>query len=115
VDQPGAFSFAGLNVDLGALGTDTSIINVVVGSATNALLKNDFSNGDPANFSDVNLSRIPGAGTQLNLSTNGSASGTAAGVIDDDNLNPGATNTGVSGTVNLVGTLPALPPVVTCP
>ncbi len=110
--NPNTFQFAGLNVDIGALGTDTSIANVVVGSASVAANKNDFSLGDPANFSDVNLSRIAGAGTQLNLSKNGSASVTAAAVIDDDNLNPATTTTSVSGTVNLVGTLPATPPGV---
>jgi hypothetical protein len=112
VTSPGSFSFAGLNVDIGAIATDTSIANVVVGSFAVAGNKNDFSAGDPTNFSDVNLSRIAGAGTQLNLSRNGSASGTPAGVIDDDNLNPATTNTGVSGTVTLVNTLPATPAAV---
>lgn len=110
--EPGSFAFAGLSVDNGALASDSGAINVVVGSAANAAQKNDFSNGDPSNFSDVNFSRI---GTGLNnLSRNGSAGGTPAAVIDDDNLNPATTNTSVSpaaGTV-LVNTLPATPPTV---
>ena len=113
VAEPGSFQFAGLNVDIGALAGDTSKANVVVGSATDSTKKNDFSAGDPSNFSDVNFSLI-GTGP-LNLSRNGSASGTVAGVIDDDNLNPATTNTAVSGTVTLVNTLPPTPPTVnTC-
>jgi hypothetical protein len=100
VNEPGAFSFAGLNVDAGALGTDTSVINVIIGSATDATKKNDFSTGDPFDFSDVNFSTIGGA--VINLSKAGSASGTVAGVIDDDNLNPATTNTAAFGTINLV-------------
>ncbi len=110
VAEPGNFSFAGLNVDVGALGSDTSKVNIVIGSVGTGSQKNDFSNGDPSNFSDVNLSLI-GTG-QLNLSRNGSGAGTPAQVIKDNNLNPATTNTGVSGTVTLVGTLPATPPVV---
>ena len=113
VAEPGAFSFAGLNVDVGALAGDTSICNVVIGSAGTVGDKNDFSAGDPSNFSDVNFSTIGGA--TIKLSKNGSASSTAAGVIDDDNLNPATTNTGVSvvaGSLTLVTTLPTLPPAV---
>ena len=111
--EGGPFTLSGLDVDIGALGTDTSICNVVAGSAGTAGDKNDFSNGDPANGCDVNLSQIAGAGTQLNLSKNGSGSGTAAAVIDDDNLNPGTTNTCVAViTLTLVTTLPATPPAV---
>jgi hypothetical protein len=111
IDQPGSFSFAGLNVDVGALASDNNVVNVVAGSSSVAAQKNDFSTGDPFNFSDVNFSTIGGA--VINLSRNGSASATPALVIRDDNLNPATTNTAVSGTVNLVATLPPTPPVVT--
>jgi CSLREA domain-containing protein len=100
VDRPGPFSFAGLNVDVGALAGDTNVANVIIGSSSLASAKNDFSTGDPFNFSDVNFSTIGGA--VINLSKAGSASGTAAGVIDDDNLNPATTNTSVVGTLNLI-------------
>jgi len=111
VDTPNATNqFAGLDVDVGALASDNNIVNVLVGSATDPTKRNDFSAGDPANFSDVNFS-LQGTGA-INLSKNGSSSATAATVIDDDNLNPGTTNTAVSGSVNLVTTTPPLPPVV---
>jgi hypothetical protein len=111
VDTPNATNqFAGLDVDVGALASDNNIVNVVVGSTTDNTKKNDFSTGDPANFSDVNFS-LQGTGA-LNLSKNGSSSTTAAGVIDDNNTNPAATTTSVSGTVTLVATTPPLPPVV---
>jgi len=112
VDTPGSFSFAGLNIDVGALATDNNVVNVVVGSAVvgQAAKQNDFSSGDPANFSDVNLSQQ--ATTVINLSKNGVASANVAQVIAQNNANPAATNTAVSGTVILVTTLPPLPPVV---
>ena len=110
VTEPGAFQFAGLNVDVGALGTDTSTVNIVVGSFATAADKNDFSTGDPFDFSDVNFSSFPA--TTINLSRNGSAGATAVAVIDDDNLNPATTETFASGTVTLVNTLPATPPAV---
>lgn len=114
VAEPGGFSFAGLNVDIGAgVAGDASKANVVIGSATNAALKNDFSAGDPSNFSDVNLSLNTPAGGFLNLSKNGSVAATAVQVIKDNNNNPATTNTGVSGVVTLVTTLPATPPAVT--
>jgi hypothetical protein len=110
VAEPGPFSFAGLYVEAGASGADTSKINAVVGSAGTAAQKNDFSTGDPFDFGDVNLNTF-GAG-QLNLSRNGSAGATATAVIDDDNLNPATTSTAEFGTIILVNTLPTTPPAV---
>jgi hypothetical protein len=110
IAEPGNFTFAGVNVDSGALAGDTNVSNVVIGSVGNAAQKNDVSNGDPFNASDVNLSRIGGG--SVNISRNGSASGTVAAVIDDNNLNPATTNTLTSGTITLVNTLPTLPPAV---
>ena len=110
VAEPGAFSFAGLNVDVGALGSDNNRVNIVVGSATNAAQKNDFSTGDPFDFSDVNFSTT--GSTVINLSKNGSVSSTVDQVIKDDNLNPATTDVFFFGTINLVNTLPATPPAV---
>ncbi len=106
----GCFAFSGINVDVGAIASDTNIVNVVIGSASNAAQKNDFSTGDPFNFSDVNFSKIGGAA--INLSKNGSAAATPLQVIRDDNNNGATTNVAVSGTVNLVNTLPTTPPAV---
>jgi predicted enzyme related to lactoylglutathione lyase len=111
VDTPGSFSFAGLNVDVGAISTDTSVVNLVVGSAATAAQQNDFSTGDPANFSDVNFSQQ--FSTVINLSKNGSSAGTVTQVIKDDNKNAAATAVATSGTVNLVTTLPTTPATVT--
>ena len=66
-------------------GTETNIVNVVLGNISNAALQNDFTNGDPANGSDVFLQES-GSGSVINLSRAGSAAGTAAGVIQDDNV-----------------------------
>ncbi|CAN7235238.1 inverse autotransporter beta domain-containing protein [Mesorhizobium sp. LjRoot246] len=111
VGTPGSFSFAGLSVDVGALAGDNNIVNLVVGSATDATKKNDFSAGDPANFSDVNFSQQ--FGTSIKLYQNGSSGITAALVIDDDNLNPATTTTAISGTMTVSpGAGPALPPPV---
>ncbi|WP_214473879.1 hypothetical protein [Mesorhizobium sp. dw_380] len=111
VGTPGSFSFAGLSVDVGAVAGDNNIVNLVIGSATDPTKKNDFSAGDPSNFSDVNLSQQ--FSTTIRLYQNGSSGITAALVIDDDNLNPATTNTGISGTIVVApGTGPALPPPV---
>ncbi|MDT7542417.1 MAG: large repetitive protein [Acidobacteriota bacterium] len=113
VAEPGPFQFTGLNVDIGAgVAGDASKINVVVGSATVAAQKNDFSNGDPSNFSDVNFSLNTPAGGFINLSKNGSAAATTLQVIRDDNNNPATTTVSASGTVTLVNTLPTTPPAV---
>ena len=111
VSAPKVNAFAGLFVDNGATATDTSRANVVVGSATVLANKNDFSAGDPANFSDVSLSNF-NASTTFNLSRNGSANSTAAQIIDDNNQSPGNTNTdtsGGAGTITAVNTLPTVP------
>jgi hypothetical protein len=110
VAEPGPFGFAGLYVEAGASGSDTSKINIVVGSAATAAQKNDFSTGDPFDFGDVNLNVFGGG--LMNLSRNGSAGATATAVIDDDNLNPATTSTAEFGAIVLVNTLPATPPAV---
>ncbi|HET7843387.1 MAG TPA: hypothetical protein VFL14_04505, partial [Xanthomonadales bacterium] len=108
VTGPTGFAFAGLFVDNGATAGDTSTANIVVGSATVAANKNDISVGP---FPDVSLSNF-NAATTFNLSRNGSASSVAAQIIDDDNLNPAATDTDTSGglgAITAVGTLPVAP------
>ncbi|MES2098160.1 MAG: Ig-like domain-containing protein, partial [Pseudomonadota bacterium] len=114
VTAPGAtFPFAALFVDNGATATDHSITNLVIGSANagEAAKQNTFVGGSNA-VADVELSNF-NAGTFLNLSRNGSASGTAALVVADDNVGtPSVDTTGGSGTTSLVNTLPTLPPAV---
>jgi hypothetical protein len=111
--EPDANGGFGLYVEAGATATDSNTLNVRVGSATVAAEKNDFSAGDLFNASDVFI-QTAGIGNtaKVNLSRAGSASGTIPAVIDDDNLNPAATNTLNAGTVNLVNTTPALPPAI---
>ncbi|MCA1593451.1 MAG: cadherin-like domain-containing protein [Acidobacteria bacterium] len=106
---PGAgFPFSGLFLDNGATATDTSQMNVVVGSVANAAQKNDFSLGDPGNFSDISINNNIASST-LRLSRNGSAGGTATQVLKDNNLNPALTSVGEAGVITLVNTLPTVP------
>ncbi|HEX4738459.1 MAG TPA: tandem-95 repeat protein, partial [Allosphingosinicella sp.] len=118
-DTPASFQFAGLDVEAGAASGDDNIINIVVGSATDATKKNDFSAGDPTNNTDVIFSQEFNA--LVHLSQNGSAatgSSTAsiAQVIHDDNLNSANTLVAVAANtaadVSIVSTLPTLPAVV---
>jgi hypothetical protein len=108
-------AFIGLNIEQGAVAADSGVMNLVVGNATAASpQRNDFSNGDPFDFSDIQVLRAGGSTTVLNLSRNGSAAGTVTGVLQDDNIG-GAANAvfiPTAGNMNLVNTLPALPPAV---
>ncbi len=62
-DNPNpANGLAGLYAEIGALGGDTNVTNLLVGGAGAA--ENNFVDGDPFNGSDVLLSRIAGAGTR---------------------------------------------------
>ena len=99
--------FCGLNIEQGAVSGDTGIMNLVVGSASTAALKNDFSAGDASNFSDIQVLRAGSSTTVLNLSTNGSGSVTVTNVLKDDNLNPGTTTVFIptTGSMNSVETL----------
>jgi hypothetical protein len=113
VTAPGAGfnTFAALFADNGATATDTNTMNLVVGSATDATKQNTLSAGG-VGVVDVSLSNF-NANTHLNLSKGGSASGTAAGVIADDNVGtPSVDTSGGSGPITLVNTQPTLPPVV---
>jgi hypothetical protein len=109
-DSPGSFALGGLALDIGAVTGDDYIVNLVAGSATDATKQNNFSAGDPGNFNDVLLS-LNIATSVVNLSRNGSANATVAGVIQDDNPT-GPPTVSVGGTFTLVNTLPTLPPVV---
>ncbi|WP_284275409.1 right-handed parallel beta-helix repeat-containing protein [Mesorhizobium huakuii] len=102
-------AFTGLYVVAGSgLAGDNGVINLLVGGS--GTQRNDFSNGDPANGSDVFLAVSGGASTStINLSRGVSAAGTASQVVLDNNLNPGATAVATSGTINLVNTVPPLP------
>ena len=77
-NEPDGFAFAGLHADNGALGTDTNVTNIRVGDFANAALKNDFSDGEQFNFTDVDFGVAFGT---MNLSRAGSASGTVEAVI----------------------------------
>ncbi|WP_196238955.1 hypothetical protein, partial [Bradyrhizobium sp. BR2003] len=107
--------FAAMLVDNGATATDTSTTNVVIGMGAGGTGSKNTLNHNASYATDVELSNF-NANTHLNLSRNGSASGTAAGVITDDNASgTGAITvdtTGGVGTTTLVNTLPTLPAVV---
>jgi len=99
-----------LFADNGATATDTNTMNLVVGSAVagETAKQNTLAGGANA-VVDVSLSNF-NASTHFNLSKNGSASTTAAGVIADDNVgSPSVDTTGGSGLITLVTTLPATP------
>ncbi|HEU4595057.1 MAG TPA: Calx-beta domain-containing protein [Pyrinomonadaceae bacterium] len=97
---------AGLYAEVGALAGDTSVLNILVGGAGAA--ENNFVEGDPANASDVLLSRIAGGGTTLNLSRGVSAASTVQQIITDNNADPVVAAS--AGTITFVNTVPALPP-----
>jgi Bacterial Ig domain/Calx-beta domain len=108
-------AFAGVTIEQGAVGSDSGTMNLVMGNATAASPeRNDFSNGDPFDFSDVQVLRAGSSSTVLNLSRNGSAAATVTGVIQDDNIGGAATAVFIptTGNMNLVNTLPPLPPAV---
>lgn len=112
INEPGsagAGAFAGIWANSGALGADTNTVNIVIGSQGTAADKNTMQDSDPNNFSDVFLENDSGALATFNLFRNGSAAGTVAGVLIDDN-NPTLDLAGAtSGTINLVGGTPPTP------
>jgi large repetitive protein len=100
--------FAGLYVVAGVgLAGDNGVVNLLVGGS--GTQRNDFSNGDPNNGSDVFLLQSSPGTSVFNLSKGVSAAGTASQVIKDNNLNPATTVEADSGTINLVNTAPTLP------
>ncbi|HWO02277.1 MAG TPA: HYR domain-containing protein [Blastocatellia bacterium] len=108
--EPDSSAFAGLWVLAGSgSGTENQVINVVIGNQATAALQNDFTNGDPNDFSDVEIQSF-GSNTVINLSKAGSASGTVEGVIQDDNVGTPAVDS--FGTINLVNTTPTTPPAI---
>ncbi|MFW8741148.1 beta strand repeat-containing protein [Mesorhizobium japonicum] len=101
-------AFTGLYVVAGSgLAGDNGVINLLVGGS--GTQRNDFSNGDPANGSDVYLQVTPGSTSTINLSRGVSGAPTAEQVVTDNNLNPATTTVATSGTINLVNTVPTLP------
>ena len=66
--EPDSLAFAGLWIVSGSgSGTENHVVNVVLGNSSNAALQNDFTNGDPANGSDVFLQES-GSNSVINLS-----------------------------------------------
>ena len=108
--SPNAVNQSGLFVDNGATLFDASTMNVVVGSSNaGETAKQNTLDG---NGMDVSL-RSFSSGTPFSLFTNGSSSGTAAGVIDDDNVGSPAVDTPGGGPITLVSAgLPTAPPAV---
>ena len=106
-----AFPFAAFYADNGATATDTTKMNLVLGSATVPALQNTFTHVAGA-VVDVSLSNF-NANTTFNLSRNGSAGGTPQIVVQDDNVgSPTEDHSGGAGTITLVNTNPATPPVL---
>jgi len=106
-------AFAGLYVVAGSgLATDNGAVNLKVGGT--GAERNDFSNGDPANGSDVFLQQsFPSSTSVFNLTgspaTTNASSAAIAASIQANNLNPGTTTVATSGTINLVSSTPTLP------
>ena len=85
-DRAGLLAFAGLWVVAGSgSGTETNIVNVVLGNISNAALQNDFTNGDPANGTDVFLQES-GSDSVINLSRAGPLPVQRLASIQDDNV-----------------------------
>ena len=85
------------------------MMNLVVGSAGNSAQHNTLAGGANA-VVGVSLSYF-NSSTHFNLSKNGSALGTAAGVIADDNVGtPSVDTSSGSGLITLVTTLPPTTP-----
>jgi hypothetical protein len=105
--EPGDFGFAGLYAEAGATGADTNKLNIKVGGA--GAEQNDFTAGDPFDFTDVFLSQFGGS-TQFNLSKGVSGAAAADQVVKDNNITP--LEVFPSGTVTLVSTNPTLPPAI---
>ena len=108
--------FAALDVENGATASDTSTTNIVIGTGSGSTTgSRNTLNHNSSYATDVELSNFNG-NTHLNLSKNGSTSGSAQGVItDDDTSSTGGISvdtTGGIGTTTLVSTLPALPAAV---
>jgi hypothetical protein len=120
--QPDSLAFAGIWILAGSgSGSENQVINVVLGNSSTASvpasptgsLQNDFNTGDPADASDVEIQEL-GSGTVINLTKAGSASGTVAAVVNDDNVGTAAVDAFVDAThiINLVTTFPTTPPPV---
>lgn len=112
INEPGSAgggAFAGIWANVGALGADTNTLNIVIGSQGTVAHKNTLQDSDPNDFSDVFLENDSGALATFNLFRNGSAAGTAAGVLIDDNHPTLDLAGATSGTINLVGGTPPTP------
>jgi hypothetical protein len=106
---PNAVNESGLLADNGATAFDTGTMNVVVGSSNGGeAAKQNTLDG---RVIDVSLRNV--SGTLFNLFTNGSGSGTAAGVIEENNAGSPTVDTPGPGSITLVSAgLPAAPPAV---
>ncbi|MGB7207938.1 MAG: carboxypeptidase-like regulatory domain-containing protein [Pyrinomonadaceae bacterium] len=106
VTEPGTlFPFGGVYAAAGAVPGDTCTLNLLLGSFGTPANQNTLEDSDPFNANDVYLER-QGAAT-FNLSRGGSAAGTAAGVVQDDNV--GSPLVVTSGTITLVAGSPPTP------
>jgi hypothetical protein len=100
ISNPDVNSFAGLELDSGALSGDSNNINITVGDKTNTLLQNTFM----SDTSYVPVSLNTQGSAHITVSQAGSGSGTADGVIADDNIftpsNPTVVvDSGVAGSI----------------
>jgi hypothetical protein len=112
LSSPNSQNFAGIFADNGATATDTSTMNLVVGSAQVGEAAKQNTLVGSGGVIDVSLSNF-NASTHFNLSRNGSAQSTATGIIQDDNVgSPTVDTSGGAGAITPVNTVPALPPVV---
>jgi hypothetical protein len=89
LDPDGNFPFAGVELDSGALGSDSNTINMTLGNVSTASgLKNTFTFNttlaDSDGYTPVFLQTLGTA--KIRVSQAGSGSGSADGVVEDDNI-----------------------------
>ncbi len=120
IRQPGAINdgaFAGIWGYAGNSVGDENVLNLVIGDALAAGNKNTLTNSDPNNSFDVFLGNVGIATAPINLSRNGSGSGTVNNateaqvnaVLTADNVGPLDLTGNTVSPINLVTTLPVRP------
>lgn len=123
IREPGTAAqgaFAAIWVNSGALASDTNIVNIAIGSSTNAADKNTMQDSDPSNATDVFLdsNTCAGCNSQINVFQNGSDAAGATieakvrDVLLDDNNATLNLNNGFTNNSTHLAVTPGLPPQV---
>ncbi len=122
ISEPGSAAFAGIWGYAGSNGTDTNVLNIVIGSAGTAADKNTLTDSDPNDSLDVLLGNVGIATAPINLYRNGSDAGTVLNATEaevntvlTDNNGPLDLFFNTFGPINLVDGVPTLPPLMFAP